>query len=804
MIINDLTLLENAIVIAPRELHDSFLSLRNSNPLLNFQVMDIEEMISLFSYQYDDRALEEMIRLGGSYDFAKKYLRLASIKNVESLMNEEDANQVRKFKDSFLLYTHPYPEKTFECKNCIVVSYGYEEIINHYLSNIKGTNIIYIKDNKAEKPCRNLLEFSDIYEEVHYLFNAIAEDLSSGTDINDIYVVGSTGDYDILFREFSRHYGFEIENGGAEELYHSQTFKRFLVLCNDKKPTDVFEDLINEGYPIEDVEAIEKIVLRWNGVCKIEEGNILLFGDVAHHIKEHRPSKSNIVRKLNSFVAPEESHLYLVNFSMGTYPPVYEEDSSIKDEDCDKLHIISSSVRSKEAKRSLLSLLDTENVKMISFAGKAFGNTMFGSEITKTLGLNIIKNPISKVEYSDDRGLIALSSLKDKYDNYLIVDKRLPNWQEAVNTDSYKSYDFKFKPFTIDVSSFKRNYSPSAIKNFSKCPFSYYVSNILRVSTYETSFPAFLGDVYHDYLCNSYIDMNFDEDYSWDKAIETVMGLTDYEPSPIEESILDIVHDYAKEALRYTRMHEEQLKDFRATTESSFKLPLEDGSPITINGKYDKVIEFGPNSKYYCVIDYKTGGERFDQKLFQYGLSIQLPFYALYARNDKSYDGKELMGLFIAPLLSMKLFPTGNKTYEEEVFSSFKWDGVFLADVNKLRELSPNDKSDLIVGLSIKKDGTLSDPCKTPGMGRIKSAEQLSEMAEKAKQIVLEADGKITRGEFEIKPIEVENLFKACDRCEFRSICFRDDSAIKRVPKLLDDNNEDEMMDEEEVPYGLD
>ena len=260
MIINDLTLLENAVVIAPRELHDSFLSLKNANPFLDFQVMDIEEMISLFSYQYDDRAIEEIINRGGTYDFAKKFLRLASIKNVDTLMDEEDAREVKKLKESFLLYAKPYPEKTFEGKNCIIVSCGYNEIINHYLSNIKDTNIIYIKDNKAEKPCRNLLEFTDIYEEVHYLFNAIAEDLSSGTDINDIYVIGASGDYDILFREFSRHYGFEIENGSSGELYHSQTFKRFLILCNDKKPTDVFDDLVNEGYPLEDIEALERIL----------------------------------------------------------------------------------------------------------------------------------------------------------------------------------------------------------------------------------------------------------------------------------------------------------------------------------------------------------------------------------------------------------------------------------------------------------------------------------------------------------------------------------------------------------------
>ena len=159
MIINDLKLLENAVVIAPRELHDSFLSLKNVNPFLDFQVMDIEEMISLFSYQYDDRAIEEIINRGGTYDYAKKFLRLASIKNVETLMDEEDAREVKKLKESFLLYTKPYPEKTFEGKNCIIVSYGYNEIIDHYLSNIKGANIIYIKDNKAEKPCRNLLEF---------------------------------------------------------------------------------------------------------------------------------------------------------------------------------------------------------------------------------------------------------------------------------------------------------------------------------------------------------------------------------------------------------------------------------------------------------------------------------------------------------------------------------------------------------------------------------------------------------------------------------------------------------------------
>ncbi|MCQ2798424.1 MAG: PD-(D/E)XK nuclease family protein [Bacilli bacterium] len=801
----DLSLLENSVVVAPRELHDSFLSLKGENPYLNFSLMDRDELISLFLYKYDDRAIEELILGGHLYNEAKKKLKVFASPNAENVLGDEDKETRETLIKEYLLYRNAYPEITFKGKNVLVFGYTSKALIEYYLRDVEDVNLVYFEAETCEKPCRNLLTFKDIYEEVHYLFNAIAEDLSSGTSINDIYVVGASGDYDILFEEFSRHYGFEIEHGVSLDLSHSSTFKRFLALSSDKKPTDTFPILEEEGYPIEDIEAIEKIVLRWNGVIKVEELEMLLYREIATTKNSFKPSKGNIVRRLDSFVAPSGSHLYLVNFSMGTYPPVYEEDSYIDDEKCKILGYQTSEDRTKEAKQQLLALLNTPNVKQISFAAKAFGSTFFASALTKTVGLESIESPISKVEYSDDKGLIALSTLKDKYDNYLIVDKRLRSWEGAMEDDKYKSFDYKFKPFVIEKEAFKRKYSPSSIKTYSKCPFAYYLSNVLGISTYETSFYALAGQIYHDFLCSSYVDPMFDEDLSWEKSFELIQETEGYEFNELEKEILDIIHGYAKEALTFTRSHESGLEHFSAKTESSFKLPLEEGSPITITGKYDKVIEFGPEQNYYCVIDYKTGSERFDQALFQYGLSIQLPFYALYAKNDSSYDGKDLLGLFIAPLLSVPVFHKEmNKTYQQELLNSFKWDGVFLGDVGKMRALSKNDNSDLIVGLSISaKSGDFIDRSRTPGFGRIKSREQLEEMAEKAKEIVKKADENIIAGNFEIKPIEVGTNFKACEMCEFRSICFRKEDAIKRVPRIIDDEKKDDN-EEEETPYGMD
>ncbi len=790
--------LKNAVVIAPNELHDSFLRLKNEHPDLDFQIMDINQFISMFMLQYDDRAVIDLLERRYSYREANQLLKIMSSISCGLLLNDDLKRIRHQLLTNHFLFPFAYPERTFANKTIVISGYHYDEFIEKYLRGIDIAKIVRFDCERANNPVSSYMSFNDIYEEVHYLFNAIAEDIDSGTDINDIYVLGADESYDMLFDDFGRHYGFEIESGMACDLAHSQAFINYLNMAISGEKDGIFDKLIEKGLPVEDVEAIERIALRYSGVYDNPDKDLLLIKEICKTKSAYKPIKSNVVKRLNGFVCPRGAHVYIVNFSMGQFPKVIEEDSFLNDEKCSFLGFLKSSQINDENKKELYDLLLSPEVKLITFKKKAFGSECFESSFVSNLSLKEVKSPLSKYEYADDKGVLFLSSLKDMYRNYLIVDRRLHGLEKEIDVPEYNTFDYRFKRFDIDDKYIKRNYSPSSIKTFNSCPFSYYLTRILGIDTFEETFASISGTIYHEFLDCYYNDPFFDEDISWSRCIKTQED-NGYVFTNKEKALLDIIHKYALDLIQFNKTHENEIVNKTISTESSFKQTLDCRPEVSINGRYDKIIEYGDKTQYYCVIDNKTGAERFDQSLLYYGLSIQLPFYAYFAKHNDKLKDKELTGLYIAPLLSMPLMNLdGKKTYRELEERSFKLDGVFLMDEKALGSFDPNfTDSTYINGCAVNKKGEFRDRSK-PGFGRVKTKEQMDELAAKAEHVVLEVDDKVTKGEFDVSPIQIKNLFNSCEYCPFKAICYRNEKDVKRL------QNPKGMEEEEDAENGMD
>ena len=53
----------------------------------------------------------------------------------------------------------------------------------------------------------------------------------------------------------------------------------------------------------------------------------------------------------------------------------------------------------------------------------------------------------------------------------------------------------------------------------------------------------------------------------------------------------------------------------------------------SLSGRIDLIIS---NDKYFSIIDHKTGDNKFDKRLVEYGLSNQLPIYYLLTKDSQS------------------------------------------------------------------------------------------------------------------------------------------------------------------------
>jgi ATP-dependent helicase/DNAse subunit B len=185
-----------------------------------------------------------------------------------------------------------------------------------------------------------------------------------------------------------------------------------------------------------------------------------------------------------------------------------------------------------------------------------------------------------------------------------------------------------------------------------------------------------------------------------------------------------------------------------------------------INGTIDNFVTI--DDKYFICIDYKTGSTKFDENKLQYGLSTQLPTYALLTLSNEKYKDLELAGLYINNVLTSSLFV--KKEDDELIPGYLKLNGKTIGDLNAVAKIDStviDGKSSFISGVALKSDGS--------GLKEVKSIVSpfaFEEYVQKVKDLYIDMDAKLRNNEFDIKPIFFSSRDNACMYCPYRDVCF--------------------------------
>ena len=137
------------------------------------------------------------------------------------------------------------------------------------------------------------------------------------------------------------------------------------------------------------------------------------------------------------------------------------------------------------------------------------------------------------------------------------------------------------------------------------------------------------------YMKSLYAEKTFVFETSWTEAVaeeEKANGLF----SAKENALFLRLKEECSYAVKFYQSHDSLLINPSYRTEESFTLVSPENPLVSFKGQFDKIVSFGKGKRYFAVIDYKTGGERFNEKLLPYGLSMQLPYYAYYAMHERS------------------------------------------------------------------------------------------------------------------------------------------------------------------------
>jgi len=766
---------EGSIVILPSVRKDYFLKARITDPQVSFSLLTIEEAEALFDYSYDERALAYLITLGDSYDLALEKLKFIS-KMKEFHDETFRLNELSKIRESLLfsglLYRLPNPERNFINHHVIVSGYHDTRRINELLCELPNMAVSIQKDQKVRDSALLLHEFSDVFEEMHFVLNQVAITIVSGVSPDDIYLYGLSNEHLPLLKEFASRLGLHIAGLPGSRLTDSPLYSFFINEWESKGPLEALKQ-VSEAYPdANSIPLFRKLASSFQELTPSKR--LKTIREMACSLEIPETSYSPSINLLKSSFVPSSGHVFILNFALGTFPGISKDEDYLDDREKKILSLQSSRELTEANRAELVYLLSSGLVDCLSFSHKVFGQASFLSPLVDELSIPVDKENKLDFEYFQDGGKFLYSSLFDDFSSFQKDDPRLLSYLHKHGSPD-RNFPYQFTPFELHNEAKKLKHSYSSIDKFYSCPFKYYLTKILGLEDFTPSFEARAGTIFHEILSNCHnVNFDFEEAFKEAKSREELNGPF----SPKEEVYLDIKAKQVKAALELILEHEANMETPSFASEMKFNLSIPSHPLISLIGSIDKVICTGSEGYYLTLVDYKSSLKQvFRKKGLDDGKSLQLPFYAYAASLDPNFQNKSLLGLFISPFFLPSNFPPKNVPLEKYFEDSFKLNGIWKHDEEGLASLDSGYASSRFI-YSLKTTNAGLGEC----YGRCLPEADFQELLEIAKEKIIEADERIRKGDFPIAPL-INQSNDSCQFCSFRDVCCRDDSMINEGKK---------------------
>lgn len=310
-------------------------------------------------------------------------------------------------------------------------------------------------------------------------------------------------------------------------------------------------------------------------------------------------------------------------------------------------------------------------------------------------------------------------------------------------------------------------YSITQLEKYAKCPFSYFISNLLKISVIqepeEGITPLERGSILHEILFDFYRNriqnnlplLSDSNDEQIKIAIEEITKIAKGKLETIDTNDLLAFLDkeliigtadkmgLLQEFVNYERNRNVKVKPryfeaafgTRAGGSKRIDKEISTDAPVEIDGYKirGKVDRIDIDDDYFAIIDYKTGSKTVTYKNVVEGLALQLPIYLyaveklLSAKHNKHFNPAAAIYYTLSDKVQEKVL-LANEQYIEKAF-----------------------------------------PKAMRGTGILTKEEELSEIISKSIDYVKEYINCISEGKF---PIATDkNINIACNYCEYHKIC---------------------------------
>lgn len=611
------------------------------------------------------------------------------------------------------------------------------------------------------------------------------------------------------------------------------------------------ENIDNLKYKIysKDIEklALDKMAEVFDSIYKIYKESISIteFLNIFKILTENTfvktipPTKDSvIICDINTSKEEEKKIGYLIGVCDEELPKKYSQDILFTDTQLDSLKDIELDFKcdstSKENMEKFNIYEAFSNIKeklYISFPsldlrGNATRKSQLITDIQNIFSLDLIGNITNNIKYESIDNIHScndlLSRLKLSIDNIKESElNNIFNEKEYINAvsiyeylkcnleynkilDYIKNNNNKLENETIEKvygNSFKS--SVYKLEEFKKCPFSYYLKYILKLTprnTYEIS-AMDTGSIMHEVL-EKFTHYILKKGIFWDQILNNDGSLiNDYIEKIYEiiDEIFDGNFELKKENIRFN-IYKRKLKttmvnviahiakgflqsEFRTYGyEIEFKengtflpieIKLENGAIMHLVGKIDRIDTMVKNNIMYArVIDYKSSNKELKLDDIKEGMSLQLVTYIKAfienMKKNKNLDVKPSGMLYFNlsnNIINLKEYTNSDETIKKEIIKALRMKGIFLRDVEIIKSMDKKVESsdEKLIDISMNNMNKVNK--------KALSDEEFKDLFKEVDNILKEIGNEIYSGNTNIKKSK-----EACKYCKYSSICRKESS----------------------------
>lgn len=760
------------LIICPNDVKRKILEENSkNNELVNIKFMTKKEFIDNYYFSYDDKTLYYLMdKYHYNLDVARVYL--SNLYGIDENKDYSNSKLIflrdlkKELIENKLLYFNPAFSEYLKDKEIEVVNYfdldKYEEIA---------------LNTKVEVPACSLnvevVKCETLEEEVNDVCLKIIDLLNSGVNINNIYLSNVQEEYLYTIKKLFGYYNIPINIDMNNSIYSTKVVKDYL--------TSRTLDLENT-----DNLVITRSLVRILGdLSVIPEGeiyNTLLIDKLKKTKLSSKKLKNAVnIKDLTNTLFSDEDHVFVLSFNQDILPKMAKDIEFINDEIRNEVNMYTSNEINIRTKKVLVYLLSRIKNLHISYKNASAFNSYYKSSLINDLKLEEIKPIIDNFSYSDIYNKLRLGEKLDLFNLYGEEDEVL----KVLNNNydiAYKTYDNKFTGINnnvyLDYISKPLNLSYSTMNFYNQCNFKYYLSNVLRLDSFEEKFAQFIGNLYHRIL-NLLLELGerFDLEKEWNYYLEN----TDYKFDikdrifliKIKKDLIELIESLKKQQLLtgYDNFY----------LEKKVEIELENKKVHTVfKGFIDKIMyleKFG--NTYYSIIDYKTGSIDTKIEPMKYGLHMQLPVYMYLIKYGRLFENGIFTGIYYQNILFN--YPSCNGVDELEKIKRdrMKLQGYSIDDTEILERFDTTFMdSEYIKSMKYNEEkgfGTYS---------KVLNSETVELMTEYTKDKIDELSNDILDSKFDINPkfYDKENI--SCKFCSFQDICYMKNNDLKYLTKV--------------------